>query len=297
MAAESKSLSFSMEDFEKALEAHNYEFQKGQVVTGTIASYDSEGVYVDIGGKAPALLPKPEASLKAVLDIAAALPVGEKREFLIIRDQNADGQVTLSIRQLELQRIWAHLQTLQDNGTVLTVKVTGTNRGGVTVDAEGMRGFIPRSHLEEKENLERLVGQRLSATILEVDAEKRKVVLSERMAVQSARYAQLELGQLIEGEVTGLKPFGAFVSFDGNTGLLHIQQISQKRINNLAELLTPGQVIRALIVAIDEGRGRISLSTKPLENYPGELLENFAEVMNSATDRAERARQKLEKEQ
>ncbi|MEY2975905.1 MAG: S1 RNA-binding domain-containing protein [Prochlorotrichaceae cyanobacterium] len=297
MTGESKSLSFSMEDFEKALEAHDYDFQKGQLVTGTIVSYDSEGVYVDIGGKAAALLPKREASLKAVLDLEAALPVGEKREFLIIRDQNADGQVTLSIRQLELQRIWEHLQTLQDNGTVLTVKVTGTNRGGVTVDAEGMRGFIPRSHLEEKEDLERLVGQRLSATLLEVDAEKRKVVLSERLAAQSARYAQLELGQLIEGEVTGIKPFGVFVSFEGNTGLLHIQQISQKRINALSELFPPGQRVQALIVAIDEGRGRISLSTKPLENYPGEILDNFAEVMTSAGDRAERARQKLEKEQ
>jgi small subunit ribosomal protein S1 len=226
--------------------------------------------------------------------------VGEKREFLIIRDQNADGQVTLSIRQLELQRIWDHLQTLQNNGTVLTVKVTGTNRGGVTVDVEGMRGFIPRSHLQDKDSLERLVGQRLSATLLEVDAEKRKVVLSERLASQSARFAQLDLGQLVEGEVTGIKPFGAFINFEGNTGLLHIQQISQKRVNNLEELLPPGQRVYALIVALDEGRGRISLSTKPLENYPGEVLENFAEVMASApdrADRADRARLKLEKEQ
>ena len=286
-----------MEDFEKALEAHSYDFQKGQLVKGTIVSHVNDGAYIDIGGKAAAFLPQREASLKAVLDLSAALPPGEQREFLIIRDQDADGQVTLSIRQLELQRIWEHLKELQENGTVLLVRVTGVNRGGVTVDAEGIRGFVPRSHLAEKENLEGLVGQRLSTTILEVDAEKRKVVLSERLAVQSARFAQLELGQLIEVQVTGLKPFGAFVSFEGTSGLLHIQQISNKYVNNLPELLTPGQTIRALIVAIDEGRGRISLSTKPLENYPGEILENFAEVMTSAPDRADRARQKLEKEQ
>lgn len=287
-----------MEDFEKALAAHDYDFQKGQVVKGKIISHDHDGAYVDIGGKAAAFLPLREASLRSILDVSATLPPGEEREFLIIRDQNADGQVTLSIRQLELKYIWSTLAEKQDSGAVLQVRVTGTNRGGVTVDVEGVRGFIPRSHLSDKENLEQLVGQRLTVSILEVDGERQKVVLSERLAVQSARFAELEEGQLIQGTVTGLKPFGAFVSFgSGTTGLLHVQQISQKYVKNLPDLLTQGQSIYAMIVAIDEGRGRISLSTKSLENYPGEILENFQEVMTTAPDRAERARQKLEKEQ
>jgi small subunit ribosomal protein S1 len=293
MNPESKSLSFSLEDFEQALSAHDYSFQKGQTVKGLVAEHSSEGVYVDIGGKAAAFLPLREASLQPIADVTAALPIGEEHEFLVIRDQNDDGQVTLSRRQLQVQQIWEQLQEMQESKSVLQVRVNGTNRGGVTVDVEGLRGFIPRSHLMDKENLEALKGQQLTVTFLEVDRERNKVVLSERLASQSKYFAQLEIGQLIEGQVTSLKPFGVFISFGGTTGLLHINQVSNKYVNALPELFSPGQDVRAMIIDIDEGRGRIALATKHLENYPGEMLENLQEVMDAAPARLERAKKQL----
>ena len=284
---------FSLDDFARALEQNSVDFQRGQVVRGKVYDYSNDGVWVDIGGKSAAFLPAKEASLQPVLDLQAALPQGEEFEFLVVRDQNADGQVTISIRALELRRAWTEVEDLKESGKSVSVKVTGTNKGGVTVDLRGLRGFIPRSHLNEKENLDSLVGQHLSAVFLEVNPADRKLVLSERLAVRSARFSELEVGQLVSGKVSGFKPFGVFVDLDGTTALLHINQISNQFVKDLATVFQPGQAVQALIVAMDESRGRISLSTKVLENFPGEMLENAAEVIATAADRAERARKQL----
>ncbi|MBW4537704.1 MAG: S1 RNA-binding domain-containing protein [Myxacorys chilensis ATA2-1-KO14] len=293
MQSKSPDASFSMEDFAKALEQHDYQFQKGQVVTGKAYSYESGGALVDIGGKSPAFLPVEEASVRQVADVSTILPLQEEREFLIVREQNEDGQVTISLRQLEYRKIWERLAEMQDSNQSVQVRVTGMNKGGVTVDVLGLRGFIPRSHLVERENLEALKGQTLTVTFLELDRDRNKIVLSNRLAARAQNFSQLEAGQLIEGKVASLKPFGAFVEFDGTTGLLHINQISQKFIPSLPALLEVGQPIKAMIVDLDEGRGRISLSTKVLENHPGEMVENLATVMEEAESRQDRARKNL----
>jgi small subunit ribosomal protein S1 len=282
-----------MEDFAKALEQHDYQFQKGQVVTGKVFSYESDGALVDIGGKSPAFLPAEEASVRRVNDVSDVLLLQEEREFLIIREQNAEGQVTVSLRALEVKKVWDRLADMQAANQSIQVRVTGMNKGGVTVDVQGLRGFIPRSHLLERENLESLKGQTLSATFLELDRDRNKIVLSNRLASRAESFSQLEVGQLIEGTVTSLKPFGAFVEFNSATGLLHINQISKNYVESLPSLLQVGQTIKAMIVDLDEGRGRISLSTKVLENYPGEAIENFATVMDEAESRQERARKNL----
>lgn len=154
--------SFSMDDFAKALESHDYHFQKGQVVKGKVFQLDPDGAYVDIGGKSSAFIPRDEASLRTVVDISEVLPLGEELEFLIIREQDAEGQVTLSRRQLEIQQIWDKLAQMQEDSQTVTVRVTGVNKGGVTVNIQGLRGFIPRSHLIERDDLEGLVGQTLT---------------------------------------------------------------------------------------------------------------------------------------
>lgn len=289
--------SFSMEDFEKALSSQAFDFQVGQTVRGTIASHSNEGALVDIGGKSAAFLPLNEASLKKVIDLSATLPLGEQREFVVIRDQNEEGQVTLSLRRRLLDEAWERLLEQERRGGSFTVKVNGSNRGGVTADVEGLKGFIPRSHLLEKENLDALMGQTLTVKFLEINKENKKLVLSERLANQSARMAELEEGQLVSGTVASLKPFGVFVAFGGTTGLLHIKQVSEKYVKSLDSVFSPGQAIRAMVVSIDPGRGRISLSTKVLESYPGEIVEKFEEVMASAEERAERARKKIDAEQ
>ncbi|MDJ0557239.1 MAG: S1 RNA-binding domain-containing protein [Microcoleaceae cyanobacterium MO_207.B10] len=287
--------SFTMDDFAKALEQpqYDYEFQKGQIVTGKVYSHEPEGVYIDIGGKSLALVPMQEVFLGVTQDLSEALPLQQERDFLIIREQNAEGEVLLSIKQLEIKQIWENLAELESGGQSFPVRVIGTNKGGVTVDIQSLRGFIPRSHLLSRENLESLIDQLLTVNFLELNQEKKKIVLSQRLAAQSAGFSQLTVGQLVEGKVVGVKPFGVFVDLDGVTGLLHITQISQKRIESLSTVFSVGGFIQAIIVDLDEGRKRISLSTKVLENYPGEMLENMEEVMQSADARAERARKAL----
>jgi small subunit ribosomal protein S1 len=282
-----------MDDFAKALEQHDYQFQRGQVVRGKIASYDSFGVYVDIGGKAAAYMPQEEVSLKSIQNLQEFLPEGEEREFLIIREQDADGQVTLSLRQLEIRRAWKNLVEMQENGQTIQVRVSGVNKGGVTADVQGIRGFIPRSHLVDRNQLESLIGKALTVSVLEVDPAKKKLVLSQRLATQAASLSNLEIGQLVEGAIASIKPFGVFVEFEGTTGLLHINQISKNYISDLNALFEPGQSIKALIVDLDEAKRRVSLSTKVLENYPGEMTEKMAEVMADAEIRAEKARKNL----
>lgn len=292
--SEEPSLSFSRNDFAKALEQHDYQFEQGQVVRGKVFEYASEGAYIDIGGKSPAFVPLKEASLKRVTAISEVLPLNEEMEFLIISGQDAEGQITLSRRQLEVNNAWDRITELSQSSALVQMLVTGTNKGGVTGEVEGLRSFIPRSHLIEKNDLESLVGQLLSANFLEVDRENNKLILSQRQAARAAAIVKLQKGLLVSGKVIGIKPYGVFVSFeDGITGLLHIKQISESHIDSLTTLFKIGQQIKTMVVEIDEFKNRISLSTKILENYPGELLEKMDEVMATAEERVEKALEKL----
>ncbi|MEA5595244.1 S1 RNA-binding domain-containing protein [Rivularia sp. UHCC 0363] len=285
--------SFTMDDFAKALEKHDYQFQKGQVVKGKVFQIDPDGAYADIGGKSSAFIPRHEAALREVIDLSEVLPLHEELEFVIVQEQNAEGQVTISRRQLEMRQIWRKLLEMQENSKSVDVQVMNANKGGVTVDLLGLRGFIPRSHLLERNNLEALKGQKLTVSFLEINQNTNKLVLSQRLAKSSASFSLLEIGQLVEGKITGIKAFGVFVDINGVSALLHIKQISQKFIDNIEKVFQPSQEIKALIIDIDEGKGRVAISTRVLENFPGEMLENMEEVMTSAEARAERARKQL----
>ncbi len=285
--------SFTMDDFAAALEKHDYQFQKGQVVKGKVFQIDPDGAYADIGGKSSAFIPRHEAALREVIDLSEVLPLHEELEFVIVQEQNAEGQVTVSRRQLEMRQIWDKLLEMQENTKSVDVQVMNTNKGGVTVDLLGLRGFIPRSHLLDRNNLEALKGQKLTVSFLEINQNTNKLVLSQRLAKSSASFSLLEIGQLIEGKITGIKPFGVFVDINGVSALLHIKQISQKFIDNIEKVFQPSQEIKALIIDIDEGKGRVAISTRVLENFPGEMLENMEEVMTSAEARAQRARKQL----
>jgi small subunit ribosomal protein S1 len=285
--------SFSAEDFAKALAEHDYAFSLGQVVSGRIGAYTNDGVYVDIGAKSPGFLPKREAAVAFVEDLEELLPLDEEREFLIIREQDAEGQVTLSIRQLELKQIWDKLANKQKDNQSVDLYVTGVNKGGVTVDINGLRGFIPRSHLLEKNNPASLVGKNLTANILELDRDRNKLVFSQRQLAQSSRIGEIQVGQLLEGTVVSIKPFGVFVDVDGMTALLHINQVSKNYVKSLDDLFSLRQPIKAVVIDIDETKGRVSLSTKLLENHPGEIIENFNEVMDNAEARHNKISQTL----
>lgn len=286
---------FSMDDFAQALAQHDYAFQSGQVVRGKAFSYESDGAYVDVGGKSAAFLPVEEAALQPVADLSQVLPLQEEREFLIIREQDANGQVTVSIKRLEIKALWERLLEMQADKQTIQVRVTGANKGGVTVDVQGLRGFVPRSHLVEREDLSALKGKTLATSFLEVDPQRNKLVLSNRLASRSASINQLEIGQLVEGTVSGIQAFGVFVDFAGTTGLLHIKEVSQTYVESLPAIFKIGEPIKAVIIDLDQQKGRVSLSTKVLENRPGEMLEQKADIMAEAEARAHRYQNKLQR--
>jgi small subunit ribosomal protein S1 len=288
---------FDEEAFLAALDENEIVGTTGEVVSGTVVSVESDGVYVDIGGKAPGFMPKQEAGLGVITNLKERFPRGLRVEVLVTREQNADGMVTISARALALRQSWEKVRQLEKDGKVAQVLITGFNRGGVTCDLEGLRGFIPRSQLQDGENHEALVGKTLGVGFLEVNPETRKLVLSERKAATAARFGELEVGQLVEGQVAAIKPYGFFVDLGGVSGLLHHSSITGGALRDLREAFEPGERLKALITQLDPGRGRIALNTALLEGQPGELLIAKATVMAEASERANRARSLLRQQE
>ncbi|MEX1323420.1 MAG: S1 RNA-binding domain-containing protein, partial [Synechococcaceae cyanobacterium] len=288
---------FDEEAFLAALDEQDFVGSAGEVVRGTVVGLDSDGVYVDIGGKAPGFMPKKESGLGVITNLKERFPNGLEVEVLVTREQNADGMVTVSARALALRQSWEKVRGLEKEGRVVQVKVNGFNRGGVTCDLEGLRGFVPRSQLIEGDNHEALVGRTLGVTFLEVNPDTRKLVLSEKKAATAARFAELEVGQLVEGVVVSVKPYGLFVDLGGISGLLHQSSITGGQLRSLREVFDQGDRLRAMVTDLDPGRGRIALNTALLEGDPGELLVDRQKVMDEATDRAHRARSLLRQQE
>ena len=281
---------FDEEAFLAALEENEPVGTTGDVVQGKVIGIESDGVYVDIGGKAPGFMPKKECGLGVITNLKERFPAGMPIEVLVTREQNADGMVTISARALALRQSWDKLRQQEKDGKVVQVKINGFNRGGVTCDLEGLRGFIPRSQLQDGEQHEALMGKTIGVAFLEVNPETRKLVLSEKKAATAARFSLLEVGQLVEGKVVALKPYGFFIDLGGVSGLLHQSSVTGGVLRDLREAFEVGESIKALVTQVDPGRGRIALNTALLEGQPGELLVEKAKVMAEAEDRATRAR-------
>ena len=265
----------------------------GDVVEGTVIGLESDGIYVDIGGKAPGFMPKSEAGLGVITNLSERFPKGLQVQVLVTREQNADGMVTISCRALELRKSWDKVKEHEKEGKVVQVIVNGFNRGGVTCDLEGLRGFIPRSQLQEGESHQELVGKTLGVAFIEVNSETRKLVLSQKRAAVAARFQELEVGQLVEGVVAAVKPYGLFIDLGGISGLLHQSAITNGSLRSIREVFDQGERVKALITELDPGRGRIGLNTALLEGPPGELLVEKDKVMAEASDRASRAQNML----
>ena len=287
---------FDEDEFLAALEENQPIGTTGEIAKGSVIAVESDGIYVDIGGKAPGFMPKNECGLGVITNLKERFPKGLKVEVLVTREQNADGMVTISCRALELRKSWDKVQNLAKEGKVIRVKINGFNRGGVTCDFEGLRGFIPRSQLEDGANHQSLVSKTISTAFLEVNPERRKLVLSEKKAAIASRFSELEIGQLIEGEILTIKPYGFFVDLRGVSGLLHHSMVTNGSMRSLREVFQPGESIKALITDLDPSRGRIGLNTALLEGPPGELITDKTKVMEEANERAIKARNSLNKE-
>ncbi len=258
----------------------------GETITGKVIAIESDGLYIDIGGKAPGYMPKKECGLGVITNFKEKFSIGLEMEVLVIKEQNADGMVTVSARALILRQSWEKVSNSAKNGELIQVLINGFNRGGLTCDVDGLRGFIPRSQLEDGQDYQSFVGKTLKVAFLEVNPESRKLVLSEKKASLVSKLTSLELGQLIEGEVLAVKPYGFFVDLGGASGLLHQSSLTNGSIRSLREIFREGEIIKALISEIDLKKGRIGLNTALLENSAGELIIDKQKVMQEANERA-----------
>ena len=261
----------------------------GETIAGKIIALESDGLYIDIGGKAPGYMPKKECGLGVITNFKEKFPIGLEMEVLVIREQNADGMVTVSARALLLRKSWDKVSKISKSGELIDVLANGFNRGGLTCDVEGLRGFIPRSQLEDGTNYQSLVNKILKVAFLEVNPESKKLVLSEKKATLLQKFETLKLGQLIEGKVLAVKPYGFFIDIGGASGLLHQSSLTRGNIRDLREVFVEGEFVKALITEVDREKGRIGLDTALLENSPGELLIEKEKVMNEAYERAQKA--------
>ena len=258
----------------------------GETIGGKIIALESDGIYIDIGGKAPGYMPKKECGLGVITNFKEKFPIGLEMEVLVIKEQNADGMVTVSARALILRKSWEKVSKTAENGDLINVLVNGFNRGGLTCDVEGLRGFIPRSQLEDGSEYQSLVKKTLRVAFLEVNPESKKLVLSEKKALLLSKIEKLKLGQLIEGKVLAVKPYGFFIDVGGASGLLHQSSLTKGNVRELREIFVEGEFVKALITEIDMNKGRIGLNTALLENMPGELLIEKQTLMNEANERA-----------
>ncbi len=268
----------------------------GETIRGKIIALESDGLYIDIGGKAPGYMPKKECGLGVITNFKERFPIDLEMEVLVIKEQNADGMVTVSARALLLRKSWEKVEEISKSGTLQDVLINGFNRGGLTCDIEGLRGFIPRSQLEDGSEYQSLVGKTIKVAFLEVNPETRKLVLSEKKGTLVSKFKQLKLGQLIEGEVLAIKPYGFFINIGGASGLLHQSSVTKGNLRNIREVFSEGEIIKALITEIDLEKGRIGLDTSLLEDLPGEILIDKEKVIKEAEERALKTKSLFDKE-
>ncbi|MGB0560863.1 MAG: 30S ribosomal protein S1 [Spirulinaceae cyanobacterium] len=289
----SKDIGFTHEDFAALLDQYDYHFNPGDIVAGTVFSMEPRGALIDIGAKTAAYIPIQEMSINRVDDPDEVLQADETREFFILTDENEDGQLTLSIRRIEYLRAWERVRQLQAEDATVRSNVFATNRGGALVRIEGLRGFIPGSHISTRQAKEDLVGQDLPLKFLEVDEDRNRLVLSHRRALVERKMNGLQVGEVVVGMVRGIKPYGAFIDIGGVSGLLHISEISHDHIDTPHSVFAVNDELKVMIIDLDAERGRISLSTKQLEPEAGDMLKNRDLVFEKAEEMAEKYRQRV----
>ncbi len=284
---------FSYEEFAARLDKYDYHFSPGDVVAGTVFSLEPRGALIDIGAKTAAYIPIQEMSINRIDNPDEVLQADETREFFILADENEDGQLTLSIRRIEYMRAWERVRQLQNEDATVRSLVFATNRGGALVRIEGLRGFIPGSHISTRKPKEELVGEELPLKFLEVDEERNRLVLSHRRALVERKMNRLEVGEVVIGTVRGIKPYGAFIDIGGVSGLLHISEISHDHIDTPHSVFNVNDELKVMIIDLDAERGRISLSTKQLEPEPGDMVKNPQVVYDKAEEMAIRYREQM----
>ena len=286
-------IGFTRDDFAALLDKYDYHFNPGDIVPGTVFSIEPKGALIDIGAKTAAFIPIQEMSINRVDQPEEVLLNNETREFFILSEENEEGQLTLSIRRIEYMRAWERVRQLQQEDATVRAKIFATNRGGALVRIEGLRGFIPGSHISTRKTKDDLVEEELPLKFLEVDEERNRLVLSHRRALVERKMNKLEVGEVVIGVVRGIKPYGAFIDIGGVSGLLHISEISHEHIETPSSVFNVNDELKVMIIDLDAERGRISLSTKQLEAEPGDMIRNPQKVYDGAEEIAAKYREQM----
>ena len=249
----------------------------GETVDGTVLSVKKHEILIDLGPLGVGLVPRREVSLSKNYN------VGDSVIASVIDTELEDGYSLLSLRKAAKDRGWDEVMAKLESGEIITVVPYDANRGGLLVEYEGIRGFLPVSQLSAEhyprvgssdkdeilQRLNSLVKKDIKARILDADRKANKLIFSEKEAVKEGlaeRFQKLAIGDIVTGVVTGVVDFGVFVNVEGIEGLIHISEISWERVNNPSDYVKVGQTIEAKIIAID--KERLSLSMKQLTKDP-----------------------------
>ena len=264
---------------EELLDQYDYEEnpKKGDVVTGTVISVNDDAAYVSIGTKAEAVLPKKEMAVPAPEKASDFVKVGQQLTVEIANNIKEEGSIVVSLVRMKKVEDWKEVRAAYEAGELVECIGKEINKAGLVVTIKSLRGFIPLSQGDVRfvKSLDYLVGETFRAKVIDMDEHKNRLVLSRKAVLEAERERKraevlktIEEGSVVEGTVVKIMPYGAFVDLGGVEGLLHISDISWKRINSVEDVLSAGEKVEVLVQKFDEERDRISLSMKALQKNP-----------------------------
>ncbi len=259
--------------------------QVGEIRKGMIASIGVNQILVSIGAKSEGVIAGRELE-QLTDDERSALQVGQEVDVYVVNPEDSNGNVVLSFKRAQEQISWANVEKMIAEETVIDSKVVGFNKGGLIVPIGGLRGFVPASQISAmrrsmaqgdtpEQRWQKMVGDPISVRIIEVDRERRRLILSERATSTETRQSlkdrvisELEEGKSYTGRVTSLADFGAFVNVNGADGLVHLSEISWDRVQHPKEVLEVGQEVKVKVINIDREKRRIGLSIRAMQEDP-----------------------------
>ena len=291
--AEEDRIMESMEDYSRELEASFRTINEGDVLTGTVIDVNEEGVTLDLDYYASGVIKAADLSKDPSFSILDDVRIGDQIEGIVVKKDDGAGNIQLSRVEASEVLGWDRLKTYLDEKTTLSVKVAESVNKGVVAYVEGIRGFIPASQLSLNyvEDLDTFVGKTLEVCVITVDKEKKRLVLSAKDILREKEAKRLNHkismivpGSILEGRVESLMPYGAFVDLgDGLSGLVHISQISQKRIKNPAEVLHVGDVVKAKVLNTNNNKISLSIKEAAEDREPDKIEEDLSEKFSSGT--------------
>src|SRR5262245_63794811 len=269
----------------------NYEatfpqIEEGQVVHGTVVRVDKDEVLVDIGYKSEGVIPVAELSIRRSVNPDDEVKIGEPVDALVLTKEDADGRLILSKKRARFELAWKQIEDAAETGRPVRGKVIEVVKGGLILDL-GVRGFLPASLVDIRrvQDLDEFLGQQLQAKVIELNRTRNNVVLSRRAVLEDERKEmrqaildRLNPGDVVEGQISNIVDFGAFVDLDGMDGLIHISELSWSHVNHPSEVLEIGQTVKVKVLDIDRERQRISLGLKQTQTDPWQqVLEQYQE--------------------